>query len=66
MGIISIAADAAHPCAVSIVECLRPAFREEELNDVFREVFDRVKAAVEAALIIRTRELQRLDPINSN
>lgn len=58
--------DVAHPLAVSIVECLRPLIRDDEVRDAYEEIYTRATAALEAFVIEWNREKQRLNPVNKN
>jgi hypothetical protein len=52
--------DAAWACALSILELFQNCLRDEEKQDAFDEVFQRVSAAIEAYDIQRAREQARI------
>ncbi len=52
--------DCSWACAVSIVECIENCLRPEERRDALHEVYERVKAAIEAFCIQSDREAVRL------
>jgi hypothetical protein len=52
--------DAAFAAATSLMDDLRPLFRDDEVRDGWEIMFETIKAAIEAAFIARYREHERL------
>jgi hypothetical protein len=57
-----IAHDFAWAAAYELINCLRPVLREEDVVDLFKEIYSKVKEAMEAALTAQSRQMQRLRP----
>jgi hypothetical protein len=54
--------DAAWTCASSIMDSINMVFMPAEVRDAHELIYQNVRAAIEAAFIMRTRENARLKP----
>jgi hypothetical protein len=52
--------DAAHACAASLMGIFEPILLPWEARDAGGLIYEHVKAAIEAAFLMRSRELRRL------
>jgi hypothetical protein len=58
----NLALDYAWVAAFDLIDCLRPVLRDEEVHDVFQLMQERIKAAIEAALVTHSRTADRITP----
>ncbi len=57
--------DTAFAMATALIEIVGPCLRDEEQRDAFGEFYRVATAGIEAFVIQRNRELQRLKPSNN-
>ena len=62
MGESRIAHDSAWAAASALMAILEPVFRPEEVAEAHTLIYEHIRACVEAAFMMRSRELQRLQP----
>jgi len=55
--------DAAFATATSILECIENCLRPEEHETAFDEIFQRIKAGIEAYVLHSQRQQEQLNPL---
>jgi len=60
-----IAHDAAHATTLTILQCLESCIRPEEHVTAYEEIFQRVKAGIEAYVLHSQRQQEQLNPLSN-